>query len=117
VLCKRALAEQRKHEAERLEAALRDQHRHLQRRSARAPSLVEKFLQTKWGDYFTVGTLGRVHGWGLGPGGWWGKRGLTAASLSGNNQALSPAPRHRQGIGMFEDLPRVLRSSVPINNK
>ena len=55
MLCKRALAEQRKHEAERLEAALRDQQRQIMRRSARPPSLVEKFLQTKWGDYFTVG--------------------------------------------------------------
>ncbi|KAI8470981.1 MAG: hypothetical protein J3K34DRAFT_508101 [Monoraphidium minutum] len=74
VMCKRALADQRKHEAERLEAALRDQQRQIMRRSARPLSLVDKFLQTKWGDYFT-------------------------------------------GIGVFEDLPRVLRSSAPINNK
>jgi hypothetical protein len=57
-MCKRALADQRKHEGERLEAALRDQQRQIMRRSARPPSLIEKFLQTKWGDYFTVRSSG-----------------------------------------------------------
>lgn len=57
-MCKRALADQRKHEAERLEAALHDQQRQIMRRSARPLGLIDKFLQTKWGDYFTVGTSG-----------------------------------------------------------
>lgn len=35
-------------------AALRNQQRQLQRRSARPLSLIDKFLQTKWGDDFTV---------------------------------------------------------------
>jgi hypothetical protein len=60
-MCKRALAEQRKHEADRLEAALRDQHRQIMRRSARPLSLIDKFLQTKWGDYYTVGRIATRH--------------------------------------------------------
>lgn len=59
-MAKRALAEQRKHEAERLEAALGDQQRQLMRRGARPLSLLDRFLQTKWGDLFTVS------GWQLG---------------------------------------------------
>ena len=34
--------------------ALLDQHRRIARRSARPPSHIERFVQTKWGDYFTV---------------------------------------------------------------
>ena len=74
VILKRTLAEQRKQEAERIEAALKDQQRKIARRGARQPTLIEKFIQTKWGDYF-------------------------------------------DGIGMVEELPRVMRANVPINNK
>jgi hypothetical protein len=74
VILKRTLAEQRKQETERIEAALKDQQRKIARRGARQPTLIEKFIQTKWGDYF-------------------------------------------EGIGTVEELPRVLRANVPINNK
>jgi len=47
VLLKCTLAEQRKHEQERVEAALKDQKRKIARREARQPSPLEKFLQTK----------------------------------------------------------------------
>jgi hypothetical protein len=47
VMLKCTLAEQRKHEQERVEAALRDQKRKIARRKARQPTLLEKFLQTK----------------------------------------------------------------------
>jgi hypothetical protein len=47
VLLKRTLADSRKQEAERIEAALRDQKRKIARREARQPSLLDKFLQTK----------------------------------------------------------------------
>lgn len=47
VLLKRSLADARKQEAERIEAALRDQKRKIARRQARQPSLLDKFLQTK----------------------------------------------------------------------
>lgn len=47
VMLKCTLAEQRKHEQERVEAALRDQKRKIARREARQPTLLEKFLQTK----------------------------------------------------------------------
>ncbi len=58
-MLKRTLAEQRKHDAERLELALRDQQRKFARRGARPPSLIDKFIQTKWGDSFTGGPAGR----------------------------------------------------------
>jgi hypothetical protein len=63
VLVKRALADQRKHEAERLEAALRDQQRAIARRGARPLSLLDRFLRTKWGDNFAVGVFA-CGGWG-----------------------------------------------------
>lgn len=47
VMLKCTLAEQRKHEAARVEEALRDQKRKIARREARQPTLLEKFLQTK----------------------------------------------------------------------
>ena len=47
VLLKRSLADARKQEAERIEAALRDQKCKIARRQARQPSLLDKFLQTK----------------------------------------------------------------------
>lgn len=47
VLLKRTLAEQRKHEQERIDAALRDQKRKIARREARQLNVIEKFLQTK----------------------------------------------------------------------
>lgn len=46
-MLKCTLAEQRKHEQERVEAALRDQKRKFARREARQPTALEKFLQTK----------------------------------------------------------------------
>ncbi|KAF6260393.1 hypothetical protein COO60DRAFT_1637651 [Scenedesmus sp. NREL 46B-D3] len=61
VLLKRTLADARKHEAERIEAALRDQKRKIARREARQPGLLDKFLQTKWGDYFMgIGLMDEV---------------------------------------------------------
>eukprot|EP00775_Hariotina_reticulata_P003750 gene3750-4008_t len=74
VLLKRTLAEQRKHEQERIDQALRDEKRKIARRDARPPSLLERFLQTKWGDYF-------------------------------------------MGIGVVEEIPAVMRASVPIVNR
>lgn len=47
VLLKRTLAEQRKHEQERIDTALKDQKRKIARREQRQPSLIDKFLQTK----------------------------------------------------------------------
>ncbi|WIA09549.1 hypothetical protein OEZ85_008944 [Tetradesmus obliquus] len=61
VLLKRSLADARKQEAERIEAALRDQKRKIARRQARQPSLLDKFLQTKCGDYFMgIGLMDEV---------------------------------------------------------
>jgi hypothetical protein len=47
VMLKCTLAEQRKQEQERVEAALKDQKRKFARREARQPTPLEKFLQTK----------------------------------------------------------------------
>lgn len=47
VMLKCTLAEQRKHEQERVEAALKDQKRKIARREARQPTPLERFLQTK----------------------------------------------------------------------
>ena len=82
VLCKRALADQRKHEAERLEAALRDQERQILRRGARPPSLIEKFVATKFGDYFQVWWWRRRRRW-IGVMGWDGGSGLWGCMLVG----------------------------------
>jgi hypothetical protein len=74
VLLKRTLAEQRKHEAERIAAALKDQQRRIARRGARPKNTIEKFLHTTWGADFDP-------------------------------------------LGVSEDIPRILRSTAPVNNK
>jgi hypothetical protein len=74
VLLKRTLVEQRKAEIEHIETAVKDQQRKFARRVSRPPSLLEKFLQTKWGDNF-------------------------------------------EGMGVYEELPKILQATNPINNK
>lgn len=74
VLLKSTLSAARQHEQERVDAALRAQQRAIARRGARAPSLLQQFVATRWGACF--------------------------------------AP-----LGTSEDLPRVLRTTAPVNNK
>jgi hypothetical protein len=62
VLLKCTLAEARKHEQERVDAALRDQRRKIARREGRQPNLLQRFLQTKCARALG-GERGCCHGW------------------------------------------------------